>query len=76
MAPRASGHVRRVRASAKSWGPKAKVALGMGAGLREPRAEAACQGIGHCGPLRRSADTRCRVTPKLLAISSIVRPSA
>jgi hypothetical protein len=29
MAPRASGHVRRVRASAKSWGPRAKVALGM-----------------------------------------------
>jgi ketosteroid isomerase-like protein len=39
-------------------------------------ATAACQGVGHCEPLRRSADTRCRVTPKLLAICSIVRPSA
>jgi hypothetical protein len=31
---------------------------------------------GSLRALRRSADTRCRVTPKLLAICSIVRPSA
>jgi hypothetical protein len=30
----------------------------------------------YSGALRRSAETRCRVTPKLWAICSIVRPSA
>ena len=33
-------------------------------------------GRGSLELLRRSVDTRCRVTPKLFAICSIVRPSA
>src|SRR5436190_21990603 len=32
--------------------------------------------VSHSAALRRSAETRCRVTPKRLAICSIVKPSA
>jgi hypothetical protein len=48
-------------------------------GKLETAADDTCHGgraRGHSGALRRSVETRCRVTPKRSAICSIVRPSA